>query len=223
VLERFALTARVPQRALRHLRLGAAGELPETLKKPAARVRHVVLGNNRGAVDAAARTARSLGYGVLHLSSCVEGESREVGVVLAGIARGLRDEARSRGPLCVLSGGETTVRLPEAHGRGGRNQELVLAAVEHLWDDGLRDLCVLSGGTDGEDGPTDAAGAAADAAVVRAARRRGLDPAAHLLRHDAYPFFGAVGGLLRTGRTRTNVMDLRVIIVGAPGASPRRK
>ena len=113
----------------------------------------------------------------------------------------------------MLIGGETTVTLGPDSGKGGRNQEFVLAVLHKLGDDGMRGVAVLSGGTDGEDGPTDAAGAVADEATWAEIRRRGLDVASHLDRHDAYPLFDAVGGLIRTGLTHTNVMDVRVLLV----------
>src|SRR5207302_413460 len=116
-------------------------------------------------------------------------------------------------PVCILSGGETTVTLSAEHGLGGRNQEFALAAVAYLGEDGMRDMGVLSGGTDGEDGPTDAAGAVADEETLRTARQRGLSPVVFLTRNDAYHFFEATGGLLRTGLTQTNVMDVRVFLV----------
>ena len=116
-------------------------------------------------------------------------------------------------PFCLLSGGETTVTLTPGHGQGGRNQEFVLAAALHLGRDGLRDVVLLSGGTDGEDGPTDAAGAVADAATLARAEALGLEPAAFLARHDAYAFFAQTDDLLRTGLTETNVMDVHVFLV----------
>jgi len=105
------------------------------------------------------------------------------------------------------------VTLAEDHGKGGRNQEFVLAAALKLGQAGLRDAVVLSGGTDGEDGPTDAAGAVADADTLRRAEQLGLDPAAFLARNDAYSFFAATGDLLQTGLTQTNVMDVRVLLL----------
>ena len=130
--------------------------------------------------------------------------------------RSIRADGRPvRPPVCLLSGGETTVTLTAEHGQGGRNQEFVLAAALKLGAAGLRNAVVLSGGTDGEDGPTDAAGAVADADTLARAAALGLDPAAFLDRHDAYSFFDAAGDLLRTGLTQTNVMDVRVILIGA--------
>ena len=128
------------------------------------------------------------------------------------------DEIRGHGkpiapPACILSGGETTVTLGANPGKGGRNQEFVLAAMIGLLKRGLDGVTILSGGTDGEDGPTDAAGAVADRETVEAARTKNLDGNAALRTHDAYPFFAQAGGLIKTGLTGTNVMDVRVILV----------
>ncbi len=218
VLDRYGLTDRVPSSVRAYLHDGSAGKHPETLKRLPRHVTNCVIGNNATALAAAERAARRLGYRVLNLSSFIEGDSGEVGRVLAGVARGVRDAGKPlTPPVCILSGGETTVRLGEDHGLGGRNQELVLAAAQHLGATGLERMVVLSGGTDGEDGPTDAAGAFADAALMRKARQHGIDPAEYLQRHDSYHFFDALGGLVKTGLTNTNVMDLRVILVGPPG------
>ena len=214
VLDRHGLTTQAPPAVLARLRDGAAGHHPETLKEKRANVHHLVLGNNARSLAAAAHAAERLGYAVLNLGSFIEGETRHVATVFAGMVRSVRaDAAPLRPPVCLLSGGETTVTLPAGHGLGGRNQEFVLAAALKLGEEGLRDTVVLSGGTDGEDGPTDAAGAAADAETLRAAARLGLDPSAFLARNDAYHFFEAAGGLLKTGLTQTNVMDVRVILV----------
>ena len=105
-------------------------------------------------------------------------------------------------------------------GKGGRNQEFVLAMLNNLGEEGMRGVAVLSGGTDGEDGPTDAAGAVADETTWDAIRAKGLDVADHLARHDAYPLFDAVGGLIRTGLTHTNVMDVRVILIAPASGAP---
>ena len=162
------------------------------------------------ALAAAARRAEELGYPVLNLGAFIEGETQQVAVVMAGIVRSIRADGQPmRPPLCLLSGGETTVTLTANHGRGGRNQEFVLAAALKLGKDGMRNVIILSGGTDGEDGPTDAAGAVADADTLIRAAAEQLDPAAFLGRHDAYTFFEKVGGLLKTGLTQTNVMDVR--------------
>jgi hydroxypyruvate reductase/glycerate 2-kinase len=216
VLERYHLRPRVPAAALAYLERGRDGGVPETPKVLPDRVHNLVLGNNAGALAAAQREAEALGYAVLNLGSFIEGDTRQAAVVLAGIVRSIRADGQPvRPPACVLSGGETTVTLGEGHGRGGRNQEFVLAAATHLGAKGLRGVVVLSGGTDGEDGPTDAAGALADDGTLARAARRGFDPADFLSRHDAYAFFEGTGDLLRTGLTQTNVMDVRVILIGA--------
>ncbi|MFN0053112.1 MAG: glycerate kinase [Planctomycetales bacterium] len=178
-----------------------------------------IIGNNAVAVREAATRAMKLGYTVSSLGSANQGEAAQAGRELAELCQTLaRTLGRQSPPMCILSGGEPVVHLaPEAvRGLGGRNQQLVLAALESLWDDGLSRVTLLSGGTDGEDGPTDAAGALADAEVLRVARNLGLSPGDYLARSDAYRFFEQVGGLIRTGPTHTNVMDLRVALVAPP-------
>ena len=133
----------------------------------------------------------------------------------SGVTRGSTPTkcGRATKPVCIVDGGETTVTLPPGHGKGGRNQEFALAVLNELGPDGLAGVCVLCGGTDGEDGPTDAAGAVVDEELARAAIAKGLDPADFLRRHDAYNFFAPLGGLVKTGPTHTNVMDLRVVLI----------
>jgi len=158
--------------------------------------------------------AERQGYSSLILSAGVEGETREVAKVHAAMAReALRSDNPLAPPACLLSGGETTVTL-RGKGRGGRNQEFVLASAIAL--EGVEGVVVLSGGTDGTDGPTDAAGAIADGRTIARARIMGLDPEDHLHRNDTYAFFQALGELLITGPTRTNVMDVRVVLVNKP-------
>jgi glycerate-2-kinase len=185
-------------------------------------VRNTVLGNNAKALAAAAARAEQFGYRVLNLGSYLEGETRQVATALAGVVRSIRANGWPLPPpACLLSGGETTVTLAGTYGLGGRNQVFVLAAALKLGRAGLAQVVVLSGGTDGEDGPTDAAGAVADEATLLRADQLGLDPAAFLARNDAYHFFEATGDLLKTGLTQTNVMDVRVFLVApAPGFRP---
>jgi hydroxypyruvate reductase/glycerate 2-kinase len=214
VLEKYHLAPQVPVGVLEHLKEGVAGRIPETLKALPANVHNIILGNNARSLAAAAREAERFGYRVVNLGSFIEGETRHVAAVFADLVRGIRaDSTPVAPPMCLLSGGETTVTLGDGHGLGGRNQEFVLAAALKLGADGLHDVAILSGGTDGEDGPTDAAGAVADDLTLRNAARLGLEPAAFLDRHDAYPFFAATGDLLRTGLTGTNVMDVRVMLL----------
>lgn len=212
VLRRYGLTDRVPG-VRDYLNRGEAGEVPETLKSLPAGVRNVILANNARSLSAAQARAEALGYRVLNLGSFLDGEARHVGGVLAGLVRSIRRDGRPIAPpVCILAGGETTVALGPDSGKGGRNQELTLAALVKLRQQ-MGGVVFLSGGTDGEDGPTDAAGAVIDE------RTPVEGAAAHLERHDAYPFFDAVGGLIRTGLTQTNVMDVQVILVGGGESS----
>jgi hydroxypyruvate reductase len=175
-------------------------------------VRNIVIGNNALAVDAAGMEAERRGYSHAMMSAArSEGPAEEVGAHLAGMLGRMRRES---GPDCLITGGEPTVRLAPAgeRGLGGRNQQLALAAL--VADPDWQDRALVSGGTDGEDGPTDAAGAVVDAEVARRCAQQGLDPNSYLRRDDAYHFFEATGGLLRTGPTHTNVCDLRVGVVG---------
>jgi hydroxypyruvate reductase/glycerate 2-kinase len=174
----------------------------------------VVIGNNAVALVAARHTAEKLGYRVLDLGPFVGGETRHVASVVTAIVRNVRERSEPiSSPACVLIGGETTVNLGENAGKGGRNQEFVLAMLERLGETGMRDVAVMSGGTDGEDGPTDAAGAIADSETWAKVTSTVLSVPDHLARHDAYPFFDQLNGLIRTGQTGTNVADVRVIVV----------
>jgi hydroxypyruvate reductase/glycerate 2-kinase len=214
VLTRYGLWAQCPPDVTAHIRKGCDRLIPDTPKTLPPNVRNVIIGNNAVALAAARRTAEQLRYRVLDLGPFVEGETRHVAAAVAGIVRNIR--ARNEpipAPACVLIGGETTVTLGDQPGKGGRNQEFVLAVLERLDRDGMRDVAVLSGGTDGEDGPTDAAGAVADGESWAKATTAGLSVPDHLARHDAYPVFGAIGGLIRTGPTGTNVADVRVILI----------
>ncbi len=217
VLKRYELWEQVPQSIRRHLERGVRGEVPETLKRLPRTVHNVVVGNNRTALDAAARVARQQGYRVLDLGSFIQGETRHVATALAGVVLSVRRDGRPlRQPACILSGGETTVTLPPDHGQGGRNQEFAVAFGVAADLGQLPGVVCLSGGTDGEDGPTDAAGGMVSQAHFRRAQKLGLDPRHYLERHDCYRFLEAVGGLFKTGPTGTNVTDLRVILVGVP-------
>jgi hydroxypyruvate reductase len=214
VLERYGLVEQTPPTVVAHLRRGLSGDVPET-PKPGdpvfAHVQTLIIGDNRIAAQAAVQKAAELGCHTLLLSTYVEGEAREVAKVLAGLGKEI---ARYGQPLprpaCLVAGGETTVTI-RGTGKGGRNQELALAAAIAL--DGWEDVLLLTVATDGGDGPTDAAGAFADGTTVARARAQGLNPAAYLANNDAYNFFQALGDLLITGPTRTNVNDLTLVLV----------
>jgi glycerate-2-kinase len=172
---------------------------------------NLVIGNNATAVDAAGVEAERFGYSHAMLSAAApEGPAEEVARGLTATAESMR---ATPGPDCLISGGEPIVHLaPEGErGRGGRCQQLALAALESLAD--WTDLALLAGGTDGEDGPTDAAGALVDERVAATAREQGLDAADYLRHCNAYHFFEQAGGLIKTGPTGTNVCDLRVVCV----------
>jgi hydroxypyruvate reductase/glycerate 2-kinase len=213
ILDRYQLREQTPPSVRRYLEQGAQGEISETPKTIPGHVRNLILGSNVKALDAAQKRAEQLGYHVLNLGSYIEGETRHVATMHAGIVRSIREQRIPLSPpVCLLSGGETTVTLTSSPGMGGRNQEFVLAALLKL--EATPNIVTLSGGTDGEDGPTNAAGAIADAATWQRATSLGLNGWDSLLRNDAYHFFQATGDLLITGLTQTNVMDVRVLLVG---------
>lgn len=211
ILERYGIYDRVPAAVRSRLEAGSRGEIPETPKRGdavLARVRNTVVGSNRLALDAAARHARALGFRTLVLASGIQGETRDVARMHAAIAREIADAKRpAKPPACIITGGETTVAI-RGDGLGGRNQEFVLAAAIDIA--GLDDTVVLSAGTDGTDGPTDAAGAIADGGTLA----RKPDALAYLDRNDSYRYFEALGDLLITGPTNTNVMDVHILLVG---------
>jgi glycerate 2-kinase len=180
-------------------------------------VTNLVIGNNAVAVDAAGVEAERRGYShAMHAATKLEGAAEGIGRDLAEMARRMLSEP---GPDCLITGGEPTVKLasPEIRGKGGRNQQLVLAALLEMrraeCGMGNAAFALLSGGTDGEDGPTDAAGAIVDSDFLARVRQSNLDPDDFLRRSDAYTFFEHLGGLIKTGPTHTNVCDVRVVVV----------
>ncbi len=204
----------LPPAVRAHLREGVAGRLPETPKPDdplLGRVHNALVGSNRLAALAAVEEARALGYTALLLSTFVEGEAREVARVVAALGRGVLAHGDPvPPPACLVFGGETTVTV-RGDGRGGRNQELALAAAIAL--EGLDGVSVMALATDGSDGPTDSSGGIVDGATAGAIRAAGLEPAAALAANDAYPALEAAGAQLRTGPTGTNVNDLTVVLV----------
>jgi hydroxypyruvate reductase len=212
VLDRYGIRERIPAAARIRIDRGVAGAIDETPKpgdKLFARVRNTVIGGNRLALAAAARHARELGFRTLVLSSSIAGETREIARMHAAIAREVAESGRPvKPPACIITGGETTVTL-RGDGLGGRNQEFVLAAALDIA--GLDNVVVFSAGTDGTDGPTDAAGAIADGDTLG----RKPDARRYLDANDSYHYFEALGDLVITGPTNTNVADVRILLIGS--------
>ncbi len=213
-LERYGVWRKAPASVRRHISAGEAGRAPET---PAPddpllrRSRHAVVADNGMALEAAAARARALGYRSMILTRRLEGEAREVGVVLAALAEEIRIEGRPlRAPACLLLGGETTVTV-RGKGRGGRCQELALSFAIRIR--GREGVLLLAAGTDGRDGPTEAAGACADGGTVERAERQKVDALDHLHENSSWDFFRKTGGLIPAGPTGTNVMDLVVMLI----------
>jgi glycerate 2-kinase len=211
ILEKYAIWDRVPVSVRARFSAGLRGEIPETPKPgdPAfARTRNRIIGSNDLAVRAARARARELGFRTLVLSTFIEGETREIARMHAAIAKEIVHSGRPlKPPACVITGGETTVTL-RGDGLGGRNQEFVLAAAIDIA--GLDNVVILSGGTDGSDGPTDAAGAIADGHTLS----RLPEAPQYLAHNDSYHYFERLHDLVITGPTNTNVMDVRIILVG---------
>ena len=205
----------IPAAIQAHLREGLEGRITETPKANEPifdRVSNFIIGSNIIALKAASNKAQEFGYETLILSSQVEGETREVAVVHSAIAKEILKTGRPiPSPACIVSGGETTVTI-RGNGLGGRNQEFCLAAAMDLMELPPR-VVILSGGTDGNDGPTDAAGAVVDPFTVRRGKEIGLEAANFLDNNDAYRFFEKTKCLLMTGPTNTNVMDVRLVLV----------
>ena len=218
VLDRYGVDDRLPAAIRERLEAGVSGRVRETPKADEVcfeRVRATVIGNNRIAATAALEAAQGLGYATRLLTTQCVGEAREVGRELALLARAL--ECAVDGltpPACLIAAGETTVTVV-GEGRGGRNQEVVLGAALELA--GSDRVLIASMGTDGIDGPTDAAGAMADGRSMGRAQERGVDARARLADNDAYGFFEALDDLILTGPTGTNVMDLMLVLVAPEG------
>lgn len=206
LVEKYHLRETFPRSILEHYQRGARGEIPDTPKRNDplfARVTNVIVADNKIACDAAAQEAQARGYAVNVLSTTMQGEARDIGRELA--KKGIAGE-KGR---CWLAGGEPTVTL-RGHGKGGRAQELTLAAAMEIAGDD--EIVVFSAGTDGTDGPTDATGALADNTTVSRARALGMDARAFLENNDAYHFFAALDDLIVTGPTNTNVNDLMICL-----------
>lgn len=215
IIERYALRDRLPDAVAAHLAAGAAGRIPETPKpgdRVFERVQNVLVATNLLALKAARTKAEALGFNAVILTSALDGETREVARIYPALAREIRASGNPvPAPACIVSGGETTVTI-KGKGKGGRNQEFVLAGAQGIA--GLDRVVIFSAGTDGTDGPTDAAGAIADGGTIARAVTVGLDAERMLADNDSYHFFQPLNDLVVTGPTNTNVMDLRLLLVG---------
>jgi len=214
IFRKYSIQAEIPNSVLQHIELGLAGDVPETTKvgQPIFEAtQNVIVGGNFKALLKAKEKADELGYNTLLLSSMIEGETRDVASNHIAIAREIELHGYPIAkPACLLSGGETTVTI-RGKGKGGRNQEFALAAALKMT--GFENIVVLSAGTDGTDGPTDAAGAIADQGTLERAVVKRIDPKIFLDNNDSYHFFEKLDDLYKTGPTNTNVMDLRIILI----------
>jgi glycerate-2-kinase len=222
IIRRYGLWDRLPTPVRIHLVEGLAGWRPETPKPRSRvfrRVRHVVVGNNRLALEAAAKVAHRAGYESVIIGEFVTGEASQVGRWMGELGRNLAGRTALPGPVCVLAGGELTVTV-RGSGKGGRAQEFALAAA--LAIQGAPGVWVAGIGTDGRDGPTDVAGAVVDGTTAARGKKKRLDAAAYLKTNDSYTFFKKAGGHVVTGPTGTNVNDLYLLFVHPSGVGTRR-
>uniref|UniRef100_UPI0040264E24 glycerate kinase type-2 family protein n=2 Tax=Candidatus Tripitaka californicus TaxID=3367616 RepID=UPI0040264E24 len=240
IVSKYGLAKRLPERVYEYLKRGVSGEVEETPKEGDVCFQDVhtfLLGSNMRALEAAKEKAIELGYNTRILGSSFTGEAREVARVFSSRARECREgdnppsgpalvaehqgysigalppmlNRSGSGPACLLAGGETTVTI-RGNGKGGRNQEFALASAMEI--EGLEGVVILSGGTDGNDGPTEAAGAVVDGTTCRRARAHGMEPEDFLMRNDSHTFFCRLGDHIITGPTRTNVMDIMLCLTG---------
>lgn len=215
IFDKYDIIDEIPLRVRNCIKAGMEGKIDESPKATSRffeKAHNVIIASNADAVGMAKAKAEKLGYNTLLLSTMLQGETREVAQVHGAIAREiLRSGNPVPRPACILSGGETTVTL-RGDGLGGRNQEFALAVAKLLPAE--QPAVFLSAGTDGSDGPTDAAGAISDCNTAPRAKAAGLDPRAYLERNDAYRFFEKLGDLFKTGPTKTNVMDLHILLIG---------
>lgn len=215
VLERRGLTQEVPARVLNYLNRGRVGdeaESPKPGERTFARVRHRIVASNADARRAAAAEAIALGARAISLGECIRGEAAQVGRRIAALSAALSAAVVAEKPVCLIAGGESVVRVT-GRGVGGRNQELALAAAIELDRSATQGPVLLAVGTDGSDGPTPAAGAWADVATVARGKRCAVDAHRALVDNDSHGFFRAESGLIVTGPTGTNVMDLVLVWV----------
>ncbi|MBI5034632.1 MAG: glycerate kinase [Chloroflexi bacterium] len=217
ILERRGVQTQFPASVIHHIERGVQGDVadtPDERNHIFERVQNVIIADNAIACNAAVQHAKSLGFNTLLLSTYLQGEAKEVAKVFAAIAREIVQSNQPMAhPACIIAGGETTVTV-RGKGIGGRNQELALAAAIEIDGMAASRVVVLSGGTDGTDGPNDAAGAIADERTIFRATMHGKDARAFLANNDSYNFFKPLNDLIITGPTNTNVNDVILVIVG---------
>lgn len=218
VLKKYELLEKVPVSVRKHVQnADPKQETPKVddFEREGIKAHNFVLASSGTVCEAARRRAQELGYNSMILSTVLEGESREAGIALAGIAKEVETNGRPLKPPCALVvGGETTVTIVGQPGEGGRNQEFALGASLKI--DGSRNIAIASIGTDGTDGPTDIAGAVVDGYTVERAKQKRIDVFENLVRHNSSYVFRQLDDAIFTGSTGTNVMDLRLLVVGPP-------
>ncbi|MFW6271594.1 MAG: glycerate kinase type-2 family protein [Desulfosalsimonas sp.] len=216
-IKKYRLADKMPDAVMKRLKRGAALQADETPKSGELnrnKLFHLIVASNFKALCSAAGQAENLGYKTLILSSLIGGDTTEAAGFHAAVAKQIADTGHPvASPACIISGGETTVKI-QGNGLGGRNQEFCLAAAPQIQDH--KNIVILCAGTDGTDGPTDAAGAVVDSATISRAASLGLDAADFLRKNDSYNFFKQTGELLVTGPTGTNVMDVRIMLIDKP-------
>ncbi len=218
IISNYQIQEQLPAKVLKVLELGSNGNIAETLKAEefkAERADNVLIGTNRIALLGAKDKAEELGYDVRLLTSRLTGEAHFAADLLWAVAQDQRDwEMVAKKPACIIIGGETVVHV-KGHGKGGRNQEMALNFLKRLGQDEKNGsgIHLLAASTDGNDGPTDAAGAFADATLLEKSRAAGLSIASYLKNNDAYNFFAEIDGLHKTGPTNTNVCDIQILLV----------
>jgi glycerate 2-kinase len=215
VLQKYKLITKVPEHVLTYIDEGCGGKHPETPEKKDRVFKHIytkIVGSNRLCLEAAKKKAEILGFHTVIVTSSIKGEARELGIFLSAMTNELRTYNNPvTTPACILIGGETTVTI-QGKGQGGRNQECCLAAVREIAD--LKNVLIFCAGTDGTDGPTDAAGAYCTGETLEIGKKKGIDPEEYLRRNDSYHYFQKVGNLIKTGPTGTNLMDFYMILIG---------
>lgn len=215
ILIKYDLFQKIPKSIREYIQSGLDGKVEETPKvtdKIFDKVYHVIIGNSRMALSASYLKASELGYNTCVLSSYIKGEAKEVAKVFGALAKEIRfEKAFMKRPACIIAGGETTVTV-KGNGLGGRNLEFILSAAIEI--DSLENMVIFSAGTDGTDGNTDAAGAIADGYTVMRAKKIHMSPEAYLNNNDSYSFFKNLDNLVVTGPTKTNVMDIILLLAG---------